>query len=284
MDSMTGFGRARKTLKGVAVDVQLSSVNKRGREISVNLPRELDELEPSVHEKLQKAFERGKLQLSVRVQTAKTSSTDEDLKKNFTRLKAACKKLEVPFDADARLMWEMMQSTRPAEVDAKELPRCVLEGVQEAIRACQRVQAAEGKRLMKDFAARLKKMHTLRDKAATLAKNSLELQRARLIKNLENAQLSIDPRDERILKELAIFADRADVAEELTRIGSHLKAAEKLIATPGSIGRQLEFLLQEFQREWNTLGNKSAQIELIQTALAAKNEIERLREQAANVA
>lgn len=284
MDSMTGFGRARKTQKGIAIDAQLSSINKRGQEISINLPRELEDLEPSLNERLKKAFERGKLQLTVRLQLPKAASTAADLQKNFLALKATCKKLRVEFDADAELIWEMMQGSRAAPADLSGLGKAVAAAVDDAIRACQRAQAQEGRRLLKDFAARFKKLSALLTQAATLAKDAPAHQRARLLKNLENAQLSIDPKDERILKELALFADRADVTEELTRLTSHHKAADKLIASPGAIGRQLEFLLQEFQREWNTLGNKSAQVALIQTALAAKNEIERLREQAANVA
>lgn len=284
MKSMTGFGRARALVKGVTVEAQLSSINKRGQEISVNLPRELAEMEAALQEKLQKAFERGKLQLNVRFQTSARKKTPADIKKDFALLKAACKELRVPFQADAELVLELMQASRPAETALPNLEKPLAAAVAAAIKNCQSAQAQEGARLLKDFKARFKKLASLKAQAATLAADALPHQRARLLKNLSNAGLDIDTQDERVLKELALFADRVDVTEELTRIDSHLKAADKLINSAGSIGRQMEFLLQELQREWNTLGNKSVQVPLVQTALAAKNEIERLREQAANVA
>ncbi len=284
MKSMTGFGRGRVAAKGVTVEAQLSSTNKRGQEISVNLPRELSDMEAALQEKLQKAFERGKLQLNVRLQISTQKKGDSDIQKDFLRLKAACKKLKVPFDADAELVLELMQASRPSDSTLPDLEKPVAAAVAAAIQNCLRGQAQEGARLLKDFKARFKKLAALKVQAAALAAQSLPHQRARLMKNLSNAGLNIDTQDERVLKELALFADRVDVTEELTRIDSHLKAADKLINSSGSIGRQMEFLLQEFQREWNTLGNKSVQVELVRTALEAKNEIERMREQAANVA
>ena len=284
MPTMTGFGRAQKTQKGLSVEAQLSSVNKRGQEISVNLPRELSTLEGDVYELMRTAFERGKLQLNVRVQLDEKEADDSDLAAHFKRLKTTCDKLKVPFDPDAELVWDLLQARSKNDTDTGHAAPTVLQTIKLAVENCQKVQLAEGKRLQKDFLVRLKKLASLRATAIDLAKDSLPLQRQRLEKNLQAAGLTVEANDERVLKELAFFADRVDITEELTRINVHLQAAHKLIVTNGSIGRQIEFLLQELQREWNTLGNKSVQIELIQTALAAKNEIERMREQAANIA
>lgn len=280
---MTGFGRARTSSKGVTIDAQLSSINKRGQEIAISLPREMEDKEAAIAELLRGAFERGKLSLTVRAQKSNSKNSAPNIEGRLKELKTLSKKLKIDFEPDTELLWEMMNTPAVAEKSTENNWPAIVKTIKEAIEACSKTQAAEGKKLQKDFLLRLKKLSSLRSEALKLSQNSLPLQRARLEKNLQSAGIAIDVKDERILKELALFADRVDVSEELTRIDAHLSAANKLIVAPGSIGRQLEFLLQELQREWNTLGNKSVQIELVQTALAAKNEIERMREQAANV-
>ena len=283
MNSMTGFGRSQKTTPAGTVEAQLSTYNKRGLEISIQLPREMNFMEGELTEELKSAFERGKVQLNIRAQVAEQKSL-RNLDGNLKKLKAACAQSGTVFSLDATLVWELLRTDSDTPTETSALTPLVMKAAEQAILLCQKAQAQEGKRLQADFEKRLRIIAELHKKAQNLARESLELQRTRLEKNLALAGLAVDMNDERILKELALFADRADIAEELTRIGSHLVSARKLIASPGSIGRQLEFLLQEFLREWNTLGNKSAQVELVQLALAAKNEIERLREQAANIA
>jgi hypothetical protein len=127
--------------------------------------------------------------------------------------------------------------------------------IADAIKECQTAQSAEGKRLQKDFRARLAELARLHSSAANLAETSLPQRRQRLLKNLTEAGLEIEENDEKLLKELALYADRVDIAEELTRIQSHLHSAQELIQKEGT-GRELD-LLQELLREWNTLGNKS---------------------------
>ena len=280
---MTGFGRTRKTTPEGAAEASLSSINKRGQEIFVNLPREFAGLEGEINELIKEAFERGKLQLTVRVETKKTKSST-GLEKRVAELKAHCKKLGVRFDPNASLIYNLMKETSNESAPSAQLEKTITLAVKGAIVACQKAQAQEGARLQKDFEARLKTIDELRTEAEKLAPQSLPLQKERLIKNLAQSGLALDSNDERLLKELALFADRVDIAEELTRIKSHLTAMKKLIAGNGGIGRQMEFLIQELLREWNTLGNKSPQIELIKLALSAKNEIERMKEQAANIA
>jgi len=237
---------------------------------------------------LKKNFDRGKLQLTVRLEMKKTKAVGSpaQIAARFAELKKACKSLGVNFSPDARLVNELIQETSNIGWDAaafKKIEKSATAAAELAVKNCQRSQAREGARLKKDFLARTKTLETLRAQAAELASNTVALQRERLMKNLAQSGLSIDAQDERLLKELAIFADRVDVAEELTRLESHFTAMRKLIESSGSTGRQLEFLLQELLREWNTLGNKSPRIELVQLALAAKNEVERMKEQAANV-
>lgn len=282
MNSMTGFGRGRVSTPSGTLDFTLSCINKRGLEISIALPRELAYLEGELFELLRKSFERGKMQLTGRFEAA--SAKTSPLKKRFEELKKNCKQLRVDFEPTAALVAQLMQGGgNVAGGLPATIPALATDAVAKAIAACKKSQAAEGKRLQTDIATRLATLKELLATATKLSAATLPAQRERLAKNLKDAGLDLKVDDERVLKELALFADRVDVAEEITRIGSHLTAAGKLIVSEGAIGRPLEFLLQELLREWNTLGNKSPQLPLIQTALAAKNEIERLREQAANI-
>jgi uncharacterized protein (TIGR00255 family) len=282
MNSMTGFGRSHVPLDQATVEFTLSCVNKRGLEININLPRELAGMEMEFSEALRKHFERGKVQLNVR--TENFSSSTKKSHERFEELRKACKAFKVPFTPDAALVCQLMNAPAStcAPMQAKS-NKALNQGLEEAIAACKKAQCAEGKRLEKDFALRLEKLSELVLEASEVSRTSVGVQRERLLKNLNDAGLNINPNDERILKELALFADRVDIAEELTRIKSHLQALAVIIKKNPS-GRQIEFLLQELLREWNTLGNKSQILALIQTALAAKNEVERLREQAANIA
>lgn len=290
MHSMTGFGRGRKISSAGTLEAQVACINKRGLEISVALPRELSLIEGELYELLKGSFERGKLQLTLRLETKKqiisTKSTQLHVEAKFNELKKLCRRLKVPFEANAELLADLMRSgefSNNGAIDIEKLRPTALAATRDSIKNCLRAQTQEGMRLQKDFLSRLKKLEDLRAQALVKSVHTVELQRERLLKNLSQAGLTINTGDERVLKELALFADRVDITEELTRINSHLTAARKLISSTGAIGRQLEFLLQEFLREWNTLGNKSPQIELVQVALSAKNEIEKMREQAANV-
>jgi uncharacterized protein YicC (UPF0701 family) len=281
MQSMTGFGRARVVGPFGNVEAQVSCVNKRGQEIFVCLPRELEGAEGNFHELLKTSFERGKIQLTARFERGKNAA--QGTQRKFQELRKACLKLKVPFHPDARLVAEILKGGSEAPLSTVAIEKAARKAALSAIAECRKSQLREGGRLEKDFRGRVEKLAALRDKALLLSKNTVDLQRTRLLKNLAQSGIALDINDERLLKELSLFADRVDIAEELTRIQSHLEAARKLIRDKGAIGRQMEFLFQELLREWNTLGNKSPRVELIRLALEAKNEIERMREQAANI-
>ena len=246
------------------------------------LPKEISSIEGDLHELLKKSFERGKLQLTVRLEGKSTAQAGK-VGKRFLELKKACRLFKVSFSPDARLVADLLKENPSTSIDEAAAEAETLAIVKTAIKNCQAAQASEGARLKKDFTARVGILGELKAQAQKLSEGTVRLQRDRLLKNLAQAGLTVDLSDERLLKELALFADRVDISEEITRIGSHLEALQKLIASSGAIGRQLEFLLQELLREWNTLGNKSPRIELVRLSLGAKNEIERMKEQSANV-
>lgn len=281
---MTGFGRARGKTPYGTVEITLASVNKRGLEIFCNLPKDLAIAENALIEVIKKHFERGKFQLSLRLEpSAKT--LQQNLKERFSQLQKQCKALGVPFAPSAEFVQSIMERSSIGSTDIETILPSLKRVLTTAIKACATTQTQEGTELKGDFQKRLERLSEIAAKAKELSKTTVSLQRERMQKNLKNAGVEIDLSDERILKELTLYADKVDITEELTRIASHVKSASALINSKTAlIGRQLEFILQELLREFNTLGNKSPQIKLIELALSAKNEIERLREQAANIA
>jgi len=141
----------------------------------------------------------------------------------------------------------------------------------------------EGDALKRDMAARIALLKKVSVEIAPLAPTSIERYREGLHARLKQIGLEIDLNDERVLREIALFADRCDIAEELTRLASHLEQFEKILAEVGPVGRKLDFLCQEIHRELNTVGSKSQHLDITRRILDAKNELERIREQVQNV-
>jgi uncharacterized protein (TIGR00255 family) len=145
------------------------------------------------------------------------------------------------------------------------------------------MRAKEGSAMQADMLAHLESLAQIMDRVEPLVPEQVPLYRDSLLKRLHDFGLEIDLNDERVLKEIALYAEKCNVAEELSRLRSHLDQMHATLEEDGAIGRKLEFLLQEIFREINTLGNKSSNVEIIQAVLSAKSEVEKLREQSLNV-
>ena len=145
------------------------------------------------------------------------------------------------------------------------------------------MQDKEGKHLCQDLALRLEDLHQHCQLIAEHSKTAVATHRDRLYARLKQLNLELSLDDERVLKELALFADRTDISEEITRLASHLEQFQKLLATEGPRGRKLDFLCQEIHRELNTCGSKTTQIEVTRAVIEAKNGLESMREQVQNL-
>jgi uncharacterized protein (TIGR00255 family) len=158
-----------------------------------------------------------------------------------------------------------------------------VQGIDTALEEFVTMRAKEGAAMQADMLAHLESLAQIVDRVEPLVPGQVPVYRESLLKRLHDFGLDIDLNDERVLKEIALYAEKCDVAEELTRLRSHLDQMRTTLREDGAIGRKLEFLLQEIFREINTLGNKSSNLEIIQAVLSAKSEIEKLREQSLNV-
>jgi len=210
---------------------------------------------------------------------------EEAVEKSLEKLSGLAKRRGLPFEPDAALLFQVAsQHLKPVTLpDSGEVEGLVLKAIDEALEEVLKMRAREGAALLNDLKTRCELLQLLlegiRAEAANVPPNYREI----LLQRLRQAGLEIDLDDERVLKEIAIFSERCDISEEITRLGSHLDQLPKDLNSKGSIGRKLDFLLQEIQREFNTIGAKANNLEISKKVIEAKDEVARLREQAMNV-
>lgn len=290
MISMTGFGRGVASGDGYSVTVEVQSVNRRNLETTFSLPKEWSSLEPAMVEAVKKVAQRGRVHTSVSVQSAGESkglTWDESaVRATLGRFDTLANEVGCPWPPQADVLLRMILALQGnSSIADPELAAPVIEtALAEALNGFGSMRATEGQSLADDLCQRLGILKSLLKTITEVAPRRVEDYREQLMGRLRMTELEIDLSDERVLKEIAIFADRCDVAEEETRLDSHLSqfldTIEKNETSP--IGRKLEFILQEILREFNTIGSKSNNLEITKQVIEAKNEIERIREQIQN--
>jgi len=286
---MTGYGRATAAFEGRTLTVQVSSVNRRSLDLTVGLPEAWTALEPVVGELVRGVAARGKVHVDVEL-TGDTAGEgagwdDEAAGAALDRLQAFALRESVEFRPSAELLWSILNAQRRARsLPAAEVAEPVVrEALGEALRGFAEMRAREGEALLVDFIQRGEILHRQLEIIAARAPQVPELYRGQLHRRLREAGLDLDLDDERVLREIALFADRCDIAEELTRLRSHFEQFAGLLRAEGEVGRRAEFLLQEIGREVNTIGSKANDLTISRAVLELKNELERIREQMANV-
>lgn len=289
MNSMTGFGRASAALGAATVAVRVASVNRKALDLKISLPEAWSELEGPIADEVRKVAARGAVQLRVELAAAGGAGEvdfDETAAAAWLgRLRAFAAAQGQPFVADAQTVAAVAGQFRrriepPSAADAQA---AVLGAVREALSAFAAMRAVEGAALKQDFDTRLDLLLEHIEAIATRAPEVVRSAREGLLRRLREAGLELRVDDERVLKEVALFADRCDIAEELTRFRSHHAQLRKLLAGPGEVGRKAEFILQEMGREVNTTGAKANDYEIARRVIELKNELERIKEQIANV-
>lgn len=285
---MTGYGRATAALGEQSLSVQVNSVNRRGLDLTLKMPAEWSGFEAGVTEAVRKVALRGKVHVAVEV-TGRSSSgigwDEDEVAASVEQLGLLAQKQGIKFEPTAELLWQIANSQRtngglPADESVEEL---LLKTLAEALRGLAAMRAREGEALLVDFLGRWEKLHAATEVIAHRAPEVSGIYRDQLMQRLRQAGLELDISDERVLKEVALFADRCDVTEEITRMRSHLSQLKDLLRAKGEIGRKAEFLLQEIGREIHTIGSKANDLKISQHVIEFKNELERVKEQIANV-
>jgi uncharacterized protein (TIGR00255 family) len=286
---MTGYGRATAAIGSFTLTVQVSSVNRKTLDLAIKLPGEWESLEAGVAEQVRRVASRGRVSVVVELTGARGASEivwDEvEVNAAIDRLAALASARGVAFSPTPELLWSVANSQRrSAELPAaEEAAPVVVEAATEALRSFAAMRAQEGEALLADFLARLEVLKKHVDAIAARAPLVTPNYRELLMQRLRQAGLEIDLSDERVLREIALFADRCDVTEELTRLRSHFDQFTTLVKSNGEIGRKSEFILQEIGREVNTIGSKANDLTISKAVIELKNELERVREQIANV-
>ncbi len=289
MKSMTGFGRATGSAGNTSVSVQVSSVNRKGLDLTFALPKEWNELEAPFGEAVRRVATRGKVHLTLEVAAAPgavaAAFDSKAVEAVLARLRETASALGLPFTVTPELLWSVASSQKTSSTlpSLPEVQDALLAVVQEALRGFVAMRAQEGAALLADFSQRLALLDTGVSVIAQRAPEVTPAYREALLKRLREADLSLDVADERVLKEVALFADRCDITEELTRLRSHLQQLRALFNSAGEIGRKAEFILQEIGREVHTIGSKANDLQIARQVIELKNELERIREQVANV-
>jgi len=290
MRSMTGFGSLEVSTRFARIRIEVSSVNKRGLEVIVFTPGELARLERQIREDVAEAVARGKVTVAVHVEAGATRlGRTFDLSKASAyavQLKRAGKMLGVkegPSWSDLLGLPGVVVSGGPMVFPVDD--RKILVGVRGAVKKMVESREREGVRMVTGLRVHLQKMEGIRKKMEKASGEMRKKQGERICKRIQElaGEAGVVFEQERVVREVASAADRGDVTEELGRIKAHLSEAVGLASTRAPGGRTLEFLIQELQREVNTVGSKSGDLGLTRLAIGFKSELEKLREQAANL-
>jgi len=287
---MTGYGRAVETVNGREFTVELRSVNNRYLDCSVKLPRMLSFAEETVKQAVKHTISRGKVDvfITVRSETAadvKVSLNAAMVEGYLAAMRQMVSDYGVKDDISASVISRMPEvfTVEKPEVDEQQLLADLMGVVNQALANYDAMRTAEGKALENDLRSRGNTIAELVSQVEAGNGQTVIDYRARLYNKLKEvlANTSID--ESRILTEAAIFADKVAVDEETVRLRSHLEQMNSMLTTGGAIGRKLDFLLQEMNRESNTIGSKCTDVRLARIVVDIKAELEKIREQTQNI-
>ena len=288
--SMTGYGRAVETVNGREFTVEVRSVNNRYLDASVRLPRLLSFAEDAVKSRIKNAVSRGKVEMFVTVHTEGGEEVTVTLNTNvlegyLTAMRQMVEKYGVKDEITTASLSRMNDvfSVEKPDVDEEQLLADLLSVVDQALESYNAMRAKEGAALDADLRARGNTILELVSQVEQGNGQTVIDYRARLEAKLREVLANTAIDESRILTEAAIFADKVAVDEETVRLRSHLQQMNEMLTSGGAIGRKLDFLLQEMNREANTIGSKCTDVKLARIVVDIKAELEKIREQTQNI-
>jgi len=292
MKSMTGYGRGEHTQEGYKIVTEVSTVNRRQAEVNVYLPRELDPLDARVRTEVNRHISRGRVSVRVTLHVTESAlinhaQVNTALAKAYARaLKKLAAELKIPGEISLDMLARApgVFQADSALADADHFWPGVEASLREALESCIVMRSREGAHLAKDLKTRIVTMRKAVVKVRKEAPAMVERYREQLRARIKNAGLALPPEDdERLQKEIIYFADRSDISEEITRLESHFKQFDECARSGDPVGRTLDFLAQEMNREVNTIGSKASDTVIAREVVLIKTELEKFREQVQNV-
>lgn len=290
MNSMTGYGRASLVHDDTSIEIEVSSVNKRHLETIFSVPKEWQRFEYEVVKDIKKFFERGRIRIAINI--LKKSDKEDDIifdesiiERDLVKLESFLSPKGKHLEINADLILQLA-NLRKNQAEIPSLNKVNSQLKETLISACKdmlQMRMVEGETIKKDLLSRIKSINNFIKEIEEHSVGMVQEHQNKLLERLEKSNLSLDQDDDRILKEVALFAEKSDTSEEITRLKSHLAQMKDTLDSRGCIGRKLEFLLQEISRELNTFCSKSTRTRCTNIALNARTEVEKMREQSLNI-
>ncbi len=290
MYSMTGYGKGVSVTDGGTVTVEIKTVNHRYLDYGIKLPKNFLFLEDGIKKLIGASISRGHVDMYLTYEQKTVDKNEISIDREFANAyvkeaKALAKELGCKQVADAMILKlpEFAVSRKQVLPDDDVLRTMTMEALREALDGLKTMRQNEGRALMTDIGAKLDNiaasLEEIKKLAPTVSQNYRKALNARIAEVLEPGKAD----EQRLATEVALYADHCCIDEEITRLSTHIETMRKLIEQDEPIGRKTEFLVQEFNREANTIGSKANDLDITNHVLAIKNEIEKIREQAANV-
>lgn len=290
MKSMTGFGRGEVVAGGWRFAIELASVNRKQGEIMISLPREWQAHEAALRQLIGERVARGRVVATVKIERARGSQdqlrVDLDLARAYAAALAQIAQAvgsKVELTATDLLRAPGVFTVEESVPQGPEIGATLEKTARKALDAFDRTRLAEGAALRKDLESRIKELRALHKKISTLAPGVVTHQRESLRRRLAEAGLPLPLDDDRLLREIALFAERSDISEELARLVSHLDQCATALRGGEPAGRPLDFLCQELHRELNTMTSKANDAAIAHLVVAGKSTVEKFREQVQNL-
>ncbi|WP_033169146.1 YicC/YloC family endoribonuclease [Selenomonas sp. ND2010] len=290
LKSMTGFGAAALETDDYKVSVEIKAVNQRFLEINFHIGRQLNAWEDALRKAIKGVVARGKVDVFINYVDKRENQTEIRIDKG----------LVLAYQQALNHMSDVLHVARPDDVqifagfpdvlqvdtsvNLEGMKPVLLQTMQEALRAFDKMRSVEGENIREDFCARLEKLEVMRNKLGEIAPGIVSAYREHLRQTIAQALASQTFDETRLIQETAIYADRVDITEEIVRLESHFGQFRRIVEDAAEpVGRKLDFLIQEINRETNTIGSKANSTEAAQLVVDMKSEIEKLREQVQNI-
>jgi len=291
LKSMTGFGHGHARGLGLRVSVEISSVNRKQLDINVNLPRPLQSLESYMVESLSHEASRGRISAQVSVQFAGDRQAapvkiNQDLIRSCAReLRQIAARSGISPDIALSDLIRIpgVITIQEADQDVERVKPVLEKALKKAIASFNAMRKREGDSLLKDLSGRVDRLEKLVGQIEARAPGLVSGYRAALRERISKLSGDLHIPDDRLEKEVVMFADRADITEEITRLHSHFKQARGMLRQKDAAGRSMDFLAQEMFREINTIGSKAADAIISSAVVSFKADLERFREQVQNI-
>ncbi len=290
--SMTGYGRAETVFEDKKVAVESKSINHKNLESSIRIPSSLSSLETSIKKRVAEVISRGRVEVSIKIESASGGNGAESLGVNQPLLEsyyALLKGLKETFNLAGDIRLETLVGIKGAvlmsetEIAAQEIWGAIEDALENSLISLIKMKEVEGELLYEDFTGRLK---IISGQIAILKARVPEVLNAyqeRLSARIRELTEGIECDESRLIQEVAIMAEKSDITEEIVRFESHIKQFGQMLQSDEPIGRKMDFLLQEMHREINTIGSKSSDLVISGAVIEVKTELAKLREQAQNI-